>query len=283
MIIRLSVLLIGLFVFCTKISYSLNHIIYLLSMIIVLVYFIKIGDSSKEIRMIYGISFLLGCCSVFGSDLGLNRIGIVSTLIIPSAAVCVFQIKSTTLKKEKKYNFYHFVEVTVVVLVSAMYIIGVFVWCPKSYGDASFNELNYSVNSEISVLKGMKTTKERADQINEYYEIMLSENLQNNEVAIFGYFPLGFVIVNQQNYFENVQPCIDYPSVSVEELLNVIQEKDSNNVKPVIVVSYCNQLYRGDDHFTSEAKMAVLDYMLSLYEYDTFEYNGYFKVFIPKE
>ena len=90
--------------------------------------------------------------------------------------------------------------------------------------------------------------------------------MENTEVAVFGYFPLGFNISEQKDYFESVMPCVDYPRVSVERLLGVIQEKQDQGIKPVIVISYVNQIQRGDDHFTSEAKMAVLDYMLSLNE-----------------
>ena len=129
----------------------------------------------------------------------------------------------------------------------------------------------------------MKTSEERASQLEEYYDVMSADELEDYEAVIFGYFPLGFTIVNHTNYFEDVQPCIDYPSVSVESLLRVMNEKQEDNIKPLIVVSYVNQLQRGDDHFTSDAKEAVLEYMLELNEYETYYESENFLVYKPVE
>ena len=85
----------------------------------------------------------------------------------------------------------------------------------------------------------------------------------------------------QRDYFESVQPCVDYPAVSVESLLGAIQEKP--DVYPVLVMSHVNRLQRGDDHDTSEAKVAVFEYMLTRTDYTCVLDDEYFTIYIPND
>lgn len=115
---------------------------------------------------------------------------------------------------------------------------------------------------------------------------MSAEELQDKEVALFGFFPLGLVIGPQRDYFEAVDPCVDYPRFSVEVLLEAIQEKEEEGIVPVIVLSQVDRIQRGrveGTPITSQAKQAVIDYMLSLHDYSVFAQTDYYTIFLAKE
>lgn len=238
-------------------------------------------------RTIYLVVFLLGSCCVFGSDLGLSRINMLQGVIPLTIVLGIKDMKTLQLfsDENKKVSFVYknVLCCSVAILLVVMTVSGVTVGVKTAYMDGDYVELHTNVNEDISVLKGMKTTEVRAAEINKYYETMTSPALDGTEVAIFGYFPLGYVIGPQRNYFESVQPCVDYPSVSVVSLLKVIEEKQNEGIYPVIVLSHVNKLQRGDDHDTSEAKMAVIDYMLTLTDYSVLVDDDYFLIYVPKD
>lgn len=272
------------FIFKDRISGTIILILSIGSVCFSFILLLKYKKLKPEYILLFATTFLMGCCSVLGSDLGFKRISILQSYAILSVALGLILIINSANSVNKYIKIV--IELSKsfsIIFVICLYIVGVFCMIPKSYLDADYGELNYSVNPEIKVLKGMNTSKTRADQLNEYYEIMQRKELQDAEVAMFGFFPLGFNISEQKDYFESVMPCVDYPRVSVERLLSVIQEKQEQGIKPVIVISYVNQLQRGDDHFTSDAKMAVLNYMLELNDYDTYLDDEYFTIYIPSE
>ena len=269
------------FIIKGKVVGTLFFIIGLGSLLLSLIMLVKVHKKNHEYGLLFLLNLVIGCCSVFGSDLGFSRLGILSNFIILTACLAVKTLAHTD-DGEAKIHQITLKHTAVYVLVCA-YIVGIFCKLPVSYCDGDFSELDYSVNSEIRILRGMKTSEQRASQLEEYYDVMSADELEDYEAVIFGYFPLGFTIVNHTNYFEDVQPCIDYPSVSVESLLRVMNEKQEDNIKPLIVVSYVNQLQRGDDHFTSDAKEAVLEYMLELNEYETYYESENFLVYKPVE
>lgn len=271
-----------LFVLKNKISGTVFLILAIGSLCFSFAFLLKSKKIKSEYALLFASTFLMGCCSVIGSDLGFRRISIIQSYAVLSIALGVQLIMTCTSLNNKYFKIAkNFVKSFSIIFITSLYAVGIFCMMPQSYLDADYGELKYSVNPELTVLKGMKTSKIRSEQLNEYYEIMRKPELQNTEVAVFGYFPLGFNISEQKDYFESVMPCVDYPRVSVERLLGVIQEKQDQGIKPVIVISYVNQIQRGDDHFTSEAKMAVLDYMLSLNEYEVYHESNNFKIYAP--
>lgn len=271
-----------LFVLKNKISGTVFLILAIGSLCFSFAFLLKSKKIKSEYALLFASTFLMGCCSVIGSDLGFRRISIIQSYAVLSIALGVQLIMTCTSLNNKYFKIAkNFVKSFSIFFITSLYVVGIFCMMPQSYLDADYGELKYSVKPELTVLKGMKTSKIRSEQLNEYYEIMRKPELQNTEVAVFGYFPLGFNISEQKDYFESVMPCVDYPRVSVERLLGVIQEKQDQGIKPVIVISYVNQIQRGDDHFTSEAKMAVLDYMLSLNEYEVYHESNNFKIYAP--
>ena len=110
--------------------------------------------------------------------------------------------------------------------------------------------------------------------------------MQDKEVAVFGYFPLAYVIAPQQRYFDSGNPCVYYPSVSVEKLLAVIQRKEATGVIPVIVLSHVDRIQRDrpeDYPITTEAKQAVIDYMLTLHEYEIYKETEYYTIYMAEK
>lgn len=275
------------FVIKEKVSDTVFFVISLTSLCLSLISLIKLHKKNPKYELLFFINLIIGCCSVFGSDLGLNRIGILGDYMILTgclSAKYLLQLENNHETKNRetiKILAKKCMSLISVFIIISAYVVGIFCKLPVTYCDDNYTELKYSVNSEIKILRGMKTSEQRASQLNEYYEIMCMDELQDYEAAIFGYFPLGFTIGNQKNYFEDVQPCIDYPSVSVESLLKVMNEKQEQDIKPLIVISYVNQIQRGDDHYTSEAKMAVIDYMLEQYEYETYYESENFLIYKP--
>ena len=162
---------------------------------------------------------------------------------------------------------------------------GLFNCMTVAYCDGKYSEMT-STCQDIPLLKGMYTSEIRAAELEEYCELMSAEELQDKEVALFGFFPLGLVIGPQRDYFEAVDPCVDYPRFSVEVLLEAIQEKEEEGIVPVIVLSQVDRIQRGrveGTPITSQAKQAVIDYMLSLHDYSVFAQTDYYTIFLAKE
>lgn len=248
----------------------------------------KKGDA--EHKLIHLIVLLVGICCVFGSDLGLNRVSMLQGFVLLSMILGIKDISdalpciqlSDKTNKILSFAYLNIVFPAVILIIISTYVLNISTSIPKTYMDADISQLNCSVNSDIGVLKGMKTSETRMKEINEYYEVLSSDSLRDKEVAVFGYFPLGYVIGPQHDYFEEVQPCVDYPGVSVELLLTVIQKKQASQTYPVIVLSHVNALQRGDNHDTSEAKLAVMNYMLSLTDYQSILDDDYYTIYVPK-
>lgn len=237
-------------------------------------------------RLMYLITFVLGVLSVFGSDLGLNRLNMLQGFLPLILVLALFDM-STLPMFDKSRKVSHFVYrniicVTFVLIILMELVVGTTVKMQTAYMDGKYSDLNVQVDSRITVLNGMKTTQSRADALNEYYEVMSAPQLKDSEVAIFGYFPLGYVIGEQNDYFAQVQPCVDYPAVSVVKLLKVIEVKQEEQIYPIIVVSHINANQRGDEHDTSDAKYAVIDYMLSLTDYEVYVDDENFLIYVPK-
>ena len=236
-------------------------------------------------RLFYLCSLLLGIFCIFGSDLGLTRVSMLQGIVLLTSILGVKDLRDLVYQCQNK-DKHVWIEKNVFapalsIIILASFIVNLTVHIPKTYMDGFIKQMNYSVHEDIAVLAGMKTTEIRRDEINEYYQIMSNPKLSECEVAIFGYFPLGYVISDQKDYFESVQPCVDYPGVKVISLLPVIEEKAEKDIYPVIVLSKVNQIQRGDDHATSEAKMKVIDYMLSLTEYNIAIDDDFYTIYIP--
>lgn len=269
---------------CDYLASSIYHTLYIASILSGILSMIIFQKTKPELVLYNLLAILMSGCSVFGSDAGMTRMNIVNTVLILVLLWNLNEIKCAVDDNNKVLENILCLGLNAkTVVIVAVLTVGVFHLLPKTYNDANFLELNCPVNAEIKALKGMKTSENRAKQIDEYYTIMSKDELQYEEVAIFGYFPLGVVIGNQKDYFEEVQPCIDYPGVSVTKLLKNIQEKDAEGIKPVIVISYVHMLQNNTESFTSDAKKAVLEYMLSLYDYETYSNTDNFTVYVPAE
>jgi len=251
--------------------------------LISLVLFVFLVYNHKSINLehslLYITAIMLSFFSVIGSDLGLYRLGIIRQLIIPLLILAINDLYAIYRDENDKINInINILNSFVLLLYIGMTIIGILILIPKTYMDDTYSKLDTYVNKEIIVLLGMKTTKERADSINEFYSVMQRNEFKDLEMAVFGYYPLAFVLSANKNYFYQIQPCIDYSSVKVYKLLNVIEK---NKKLPLIVISHVNQNRNKSSHFTSKAKEAVLQYMLKQGDY-TIEYESKnFTIYYP--
>lgn len=271
-------------VFRTQIFSVRTYLLGLFAMLVCLITGIKYRKSNPTESFIMMTALLMGACSVLGTDMGLLRVSMVVYFLVPAALSAIrlpdaydgafvkigkLKLKSLHCQRAALY------------LCVCLVVTTVWVGFPKSYNDADYSELKYSVNDEIYALRGMKTSRSRAEAINEYYRLMNTEEMKSQEVAVFGYYPLAFSISENKDYFESVQPGIDWPGVSVESLLAAINQKQDENVVPVIVVSHVNALQSGRDYDTTEAKQAVLDYMLKLNSYEIYVDDEFYTIYIP--
>ncbi|MBQ3417887.1 MAG: hypothetical protein IJH32_08630 [Ruminococcus sp.] len=272
-------------VFRVQMRSTIGYISAILMMVICLFMVFALKGKLPAHRMIYLVAFLLGCCCVFGSDLGLARINMLQGVIPLAIVMGILDIKEVQVisgeSKKAVFIYKNILCNILIILFVVMFVAGTTVGMKTAYMDGDYVELKSSVIANIPVLQGMKTSDIRAEELNEYYEIMSDPALAASEVSIFGYFPLGYVIGPQRDYFESVQPCVDYTSVSVTSLLEVIEKKQNDRVYPIIVLSHINKLQRGDDHDTSDAKLTVMRYMLTLTDYQVLVDDDYYLIYVP--
>lgn len=267
----------AIFLFRERIAANATVVAVLLMFAVAFVLLVAGKKLDPEHRLIYLLTVLLGLCCVFGSDLGLRRVGMLQGMILLVTILGVYDIKAEIhAERHEKFCRYAFLPALSLLLLAVL-VTNVTVSIPKTFMDGDVGTLHAEVSEEIPALRGMKTSAVRAEELDEYYELM--QAYPEQEVAIFGYFPLGYIIGPQRDYFESVQPCVDYPAVSVESLLGVMQEKP--DVYPILVMSHVNRLQRGDDHDTSEAKTAVFEYMLTRTDYECVLDDAYFTIFVP--
>ncbi len=276
--------------FASKLS-SIN--MYIMGLVaIVFSLYIAIAGRKKypEYSMLCVINIVTSLCSVLGTDRGLQRFFLtrMPQIVIIIISICVIPKlwKETKLDKFISANTtQNWIRGFAVLLCITIFATGIFVSIPTVYYDSPREELTYQYDDEIPQLKGMRTAEKRAEMYNQYYEVMHREELKDKEVAMFGFFPLGLVLGPQKDYFESVDPCVDYPRFSVEMLLQAIQDKENEGVVPVIVLSHVDRIHFGRDlehGITSDAKQAVADYMLTLHDYNLYFESDYFKVYVAE-
>lgn len=268
-----------IFLFREKISSNLLVVTVLLLFGVVLLLLILGRRIEAEHRLIYLLTLLLGLCCVFGSDLGLRRVSMLQGLILLVTILGVQDLKKEATAKRHQLFWRHALASAVSLILLATILTNVTVKIPETFMDGRIDTLHSEVTEDIGVLRGMKTSDIRKAELEEYYATVSA--YPDQEIAIFGYFPLGYVIGPQRDFFESVQPCVDYPAVSVESLLGVMQEKP--DVYPILVMSHVNHLQRGDDHDTSEAKLAVFEYMLTRTDYTCILDDDYFTIYVPTQ
>ena len=267
-----------------------GKILYILGLAVIVLCFVLMLQTRKEnpiISTLCLLTILLSIFSVVGTDKGLQRFFIVRTMQVPMLLICAKQLVAPKWKKIKLEDCSKFfLRGFCVLMCITIFATGLFVCMKTAYNDREYKELQYICDEGILPFKGMKTSEERAAALDEYYFIMQEEVMRDKEVAVFGYFPLAFVIAPQERYFDGDNPCVDYPSVSVEKLLEVIQRKEQEGIIPVIVLSYVDRIQWGRSEnvaITTEAKQAVIDYMLTLHEYKIYKQTKYYTIYMAEQ
>ena len=244
------------------------------------------GKQRPEYSFLCAIAILLVPCAIFGSDLGWHRLGLMQNYLVPLALILpvngkVFRLQNVLFPPCARIAVCHLWQSLLLALMAGVFFFQLS-QLPKTYMDASYGQLNCAVGGDSGRLfVGMRTSPQRAAQLAEYQQVMHREELRGMRVAIFGYFPLGNVLGMQENYFS--APCVDYPSIKVQSLLHQIrQHQEKGDALPIVVISHVNQLQRGDDHYTSPAKLAVIDYLLSRAKYDICYESENYLVYVPR-
>lgn len=226
-------------------------------------------------------------CIIAGTDLGITRfVDVLPQLcvLLLFGATCIVPcaVKS---KGKLKYNislcYDSLSKIIVVTLFTFALVNSIFAMIPNTYNDARFGNLTTGVSKEIPVLRGMKTTPERAESINNLYKIMTTSDLvKDREVVSVGMFPLIFNIIENENYFSS--PCIDYNSISAPGLVARYERKKEQGIHPVIVISRVHMIQNDlDSYCEDEDKVLLIDRMLSEYDYELLFTDTYFDVWIP--
>ncbi len=290
-IAAVAVWFIGSVVFAKQLS-SITMYIMGLAAIVFGLYIAVLGRKKyPEYSLLGVLTVLTSICSVLGTDRGLQRLFLtrMPQIVLILISICVIP-KLWKETKADKYISYktlnNLMKSFAMLLCITIFTTGILVSIPTVYYDSPREKLTYQFGDEIPELKGMKTAEKRAGAYNEYYSLMRDEALRDKEVAMFGFFPLGLVLGPQKDYFESVDPCVDYPRFSVEMLLQNIVDKEADGIVPVIVLSHVDRIHFNRDleyGITSKAKQAVADYMLSLHDYSLYHESEYFKVYVVKE
>lgn len=246
----------------------------------------RVRRQNPEISTIFFLYVVLGVFCLFGSDLGFQRLMMLAGLVPVVIYLGIEQLgesEQPLISVGKLKMSLRFCRRAGYCLMLCGIVVAACFSLRMTYMDAPFEQLTASVKPEIVQLRGMKTSPKRARQIEEYYDLMQSEELCGKEVAVFGWFPLGFAFTDTTNYFETVQPCVDYPSVSVRSLAAEIAKKEAEGSVPVIVVSHINRLYRNEKTDTGAAKTAVMEYMLLLHDYEIYSDTENFTVYVAEK
>ena len=253
----------------------------LFALLLSLILVFRLCKRDTEKSIFFGLCLLLGVCAVVGSDLGFHRISMLGEFVLTTLILGILYLCETgedLIRIGELRMTAAFCRRAGCCLLACGLVLGT-IALPNTYSDADFSQLTATVDERIVQFNGMKTSPQRAAELEEFYELMQQPELQDKETVIFGYFPLGFAFTDAKNYFESIQPCIDWPSNSVEGLLRVIDQKEQQGIVPVIVISHINQHQQKQDFFTTDAKMAVLDYMLLLHPYEIYSDTENFTVY----
>lgn len=284
--------------FAYKLEGRVLYILGLASVVLSFVCAVIFRKKQQAYSLLCVLNILMSIFSVIGTDKGLQRFFIVRPMQIAVLIICsqlIYKYCSENMTKSHCEFFKNRVITKLavnclngfcVLLCITVFSTGIICTTKNAYCDGAYSELTYQFKDEIPELKGMYTSEVRAEELNEYYNLMNADEIKDKEAAVFGYFPLGLVIGPQRDYFESVDPCVDYPRFSVEMLLEAIQEKEREGVIPVIVLSRVDQIQlkrSADQAITSEAKQAVIDYMLTLHNYRIYADTEYFSIYIAED
>ena len=248
---------------------------------------------------------LCACVSVvmtFGSDNIMNSYFSLFAPMVIGFVLCIYHIYKLGIFSSNEKRLKRFINrsaklisliMSVIIIFSSLTIFVMqlfpFTYGPYLNGNGNITELNTSVNTEIAALRGMKTTPQRAEQINEFYNVINTPELADKELAVFGYFPLAFALCDNDNYFHS--SWIDLGATSIGSLERTYSYNKSENNLPVIVVSY---IYANDINnatpvsgntdgiaATTNDKQEFLDKMLEENKYELFYESDNFSIYKP--
>ncbi len=237
-------------------------------------------------------ALLCACVSVvlsFGSDNVMNTFFTLFAPIVIGFALCMYHIiksglfnNDTNRKKcaNSVIRIFALIFSVIIITVSCSVFVSQllpFTYGPYLNGNGNITELTEPINEDIASLRGMKTTPERAQQIEEFYSVMKNEKLHDKELAVFGHFPIAFMLCENKNYFNAT--WIDLNAVSTSTLTNTYEAKKDEGNLPVIVVSYIHMNDTGEKTITQADKEELLNRIIEENNYSVFHESDNFTIY----
>ncbi|MBE6737520.1 MAG: hypothetical protein E7566_02545 [Ruminococcaceae bacterium] len=264
--------------------FSFVHHFGLISLVLAVISVFALANSHPELSSASLIAIISAGCIILGTDLGISRFADVLPQLCVSLMIAATYIKPQSSKTKLcsfvGLYFNKICKVTVVVLIGITTMMSVAVMVPETYNDASVDKLTATPSESIVTLRGMKTTSERAQSLSNLYYAMQNENIKDKPVAVIGMFPLIYNIADNEKYFK--QPCIDYNSVSADNLEEQYESKKSEGIYPVIVYSRLHMIQNGLNELCDDPqKLELFDKMRNDCEYTLVFTDENFDVYAP--
>ena len=144
-----------------------------------------------------------------------------------------------------------------------------------TFQDESTNVQTTGVASPVYA--GMKTTRQRAEYINEY--LLLMKPLDGQPAIIYGNFPIGHVLYDMPASLGTFWP--DLPSFSYSEMVQRLEEQESQRSFPVIVFTK-NNIAHGAN-VENAKKINELYSFIDHNNYELYRRTQNFTVYCPED
>ena len=290
-------LLIGFFInhLFARYHNKISKMVYSLCIILSIAYGYKIGNNSfiRMIEMLNVFTLLIcifGVVYLYKEDGRLSSLAIaaiITELIIPlgtsngsyayiytltfstSISLCII---ATIIRRygniRKDINILY---IYLVFILSVLVFSGANFFMTNVYRDSDYSELICRVN--IKEFKGIRTTKERADMLENLDELL--NPFENETLLALGDFNIGYVITDMKPFFSKAWP--DLASFDKSTFFSELTDKTSYDKYPVILLA---DIDLDGKYRDMEKYYRVLELAQSS-KYNLYYKDDYYSIFIP--
>ena len=238
---------------------------------------------NPEVSLVSMVVLMIGLSMSIGSDNVLDTYTILMAPLFCGYVCSLYSIISgpPTLVLDKSLIVIKTIKLASMALILTTLIGWIGIWGIQlvsfTYRDGKPAQLKYTV--EAPELNGMKTSYDRAEALNEFYNVMSNEDLKGLEMIVLGRFPLAFISVENKNYFSN--PWIDLQSVTKETLYEQIKTNNMREIKPIIVFSYLWSHDQQIDFFKNNEKYDMIIEYMEDHSYSNYYTSNNFAIYKP--
>lgn len=240
---------------------------------------------TRKKHPIHSLVFTLTAIVCFALSVGSNTVlNILSTLFAPAMIAMALFVKQVYYlfpmdKSKPKLRVFLHVTGIILLLYSASYTFDVLK--DNNYRDGVTTELVQS--TKAPELAGMKTTISRAKSLDTAYRLLNLPEYQDNELIVFGSFPLGFVIAPNARFFEpHWGAWPDLSQVPMKNITNTIEQKTAEGILPNIMVSFLeiNDVPTRTT-FRGEKKVEAVRSFAQEHDYNLLHVDNNFEYYVP--